>query len=217
MYSTQQNLDIQDCDINVHHLHKEFIFNEPILRSLIAESNSIFLTLQKIKQKGNTSDYLNISRSYRSTVRACLEKLTDLVMNEENDDEKTKYENYITIFYNIECVWHICEILLIDPAPSNIIVQQLLEWIRFHFPAPQRIAAALFQYGREANKNPDYWSAVKGLILQGQISIVRPLLHLHSSSDSISFQTADKILKEMPIFTVRFTTKFFIFLLLYCF
>lgn len=138
-------------------------------------------------------------------------------MNEENDDEKTKYENYITIFYNIECVWHICEILLIDPAPSNIIVQQLLEWIRFHFPAPQRIAAALFQYGREANKNPDYWSAVKGLILQGQISIVRPLLHLHSSSDSISFQTADKILKEMPIFTVRFTTKFFIFLLLYCF
>lgn len=209
MYSTQQNLDIQDCDINVHHLHKEFIFNEPILRSLIAESNSIFLTLQKIKQKGNTSDYLNISRSYRSTVRACLEKLTDLVMNEENDDEKTKYENYITIFYNIECVWHICEILLIDPAPSNIIVQQLLEWIRFHFPAPQRIAAALFQYGREANKNPDYWSAVKGLILQGQISIVRPLLHLHSSSDSISFQTADKILKEMPIFTVRVLIFFF--------
>lgn len=144
---------------------------------------------------------MNISRSYRSTVRACLEKLTDLVMNEENDDDKTKYENYITIFYNIECVWHICEILLIDPAPSNIIVQQLLEWIRFHFPAPQRIAAALFQYGREANKNPDYWSAVKQLILQGQISIVRPLLHLHSSSDSITFQTADQILKEMPIFT----------------
>lgn len=201
--------------INIYHMQSSFIFDEPILRSLIAEASSIFKAVQEIQpatqDKRSGGDYLKLSRTYRSTVRACLEKLQDaLAENAEQDDDdddakRITLENYITIFYSVECVWHLCEILLIDKASSQVVVPQLLDWIRFHFPAYERRASELlFVDGDDIDDDVDrdILKVVKGLITQGQVDVGRTLLRLHPDADSTCFQLADAILKAMPVYNV---------------
>lgn len=56
----------------------------------------------------------------------------------------------------------------------------------------------------DVDMNNKFWPTVKGLVLQGQIDVARALLKLHSSSETIAFQLADKILQNMPVFSVNF-------------
>lgn len=195
--------------VNVYHLKTNFIFNDPILRSLIAESNSVFLNIQQAAKQQNAQqnrpDYLKFSRTYRSIVRACLENLQNK-RKSSTDTDKSEYENYITIFYSVECVWHLCEILLVDPAPMNFVVPHLLEWVRFHFPSYESKATDLMFADRDdiEESNSDFLKTVKGMIAQGQVDVARTLLRLHSSADDSSFQVAGEILRLMPIFTVMF-------------
>jgi nuclear pore complex protein Nup85 len=158
------------------------------------------VNLQKNKSQATQADFLRISKTYRSSVRACLEKLQDLVQNETVPDI-SQYQNYITIMYSIECIWHLCEFLVIDTASSNTVVPHLLEWVRFHFPKSERLATELLQQGRQIDSLDDYWPVVKGLILQGQISVARALLKLHISSDSETFALMDQILQTMPVYS----------------
>lgn len=189
-------------DIKVYHIQPELIYEDPILRSLIAEANSIFLTVQGMK-KASKNDFVKISKTYRCILRACLEKLKEQIQIEDsNKEEKSKYENYTTIFYSVECIWHLCEILFIDPAPSNIIVPQLIEWIRFIFPKYETQATELLLQGREANNSSEYWSTVKGLILQGQIEVARAILQSHSLSETNAYRMAEQILKTMPTYNI---------------
>lgn len=186
--------------INIHHMHKEFIFNEPILRALLGECHSIFNVIQTLPlNTGNRLDWVKYSRKYRSSIIACLEKLQEKAASNE---ENLEFKNYISICYSIECIWHLCEILYIDPAPSDVIASQLLEWIRFLFPSYQRNAADYFQNELKAESSDEYWECVRGLVAQGDIPIARALLRLHPEYNTISFQKADEILKTMPIFQV---------------
>lgn len=192
-------------DVLIHMLQQEFIFDDPILRSLVAEANSTFVALQELKKRGSKTEYIKISRTYRSIVRACLEKLQEATVNAEERDDvdaQAKYQQYISIFYSIECVWHLSEILFLDPTPSNAVVPQLLDWIRFHFPAAERMATDLLLLGREASDSDDYWPALKGLIIQGQVDVARALLHLHPQVETAHFKLTDQILKSMPTYTV---------------
>lgn len=126
--------------VNLHHLKTKFIFEEPILRGFLAEANSIFQEVQALSKLNSSKiDYLKKSHAYRSILRGCLEKL------QKDVDTIPAYKDYMTIFYSIECIWHLCEIFLIDPQPSSHPVPHLIEWIRFHFPdAEQRATALLF-------------------------------------------------------------------------
>lgn len=210
-------------DILLHHLQTEFIFEHPILRSLLAEASGIFKNVQDAARlpKGREQELLNLSRAYRSTVRACLEQLQDAL---QADDSRTNgsgdahhtpavvdavtLQNYVTIFYSVECVWHLCEILLIDPAPANVVVPQLLEWTRFHFPAYERRAAELLFIDRddmeeeEGGNNAEVLDVVKGLITQAQVDVARTLLRLHTASETACFQAVDEILRSMPVYNV---------------
>lgn len=56
--------------------------------------------------------------------------------------------------------------------------------------------------GREASNNNDYWPALKGLIMQGQIDVTRAILQLHPLAESSSFKIAEQILKAMPTYNV---------------
>lgn len=114
-------------------------------------------------------------------------------------------ENNITIFYSVECVWHLCEILLIDRPPSNVVVPQLLEWIRFHFPAYERRAAELLFADNDdlEEVHVDILPVVRGLITQGLLDVARALLRKHPSADSNAFRIADEVLKAMPVYMVR--------------
>lgn len=190
--------------VQIHLLQPEFIFDDPILRSLIAEANSTFVALQALKRKGSKSDYTKISRTYRSIIRACLEKLQDAASLEEleSGDKYEMYQQFISIFYSIECVWHLSEILFLDQTPSNVVVPQLLEWVRFHFPSAERTATDLLLLGRDASDNDDYWPALKGLIIQGQVDVARAILQLHPQAESSAFKMAEQILKAMPTYNV---------------
>lgn len=94
----------------------------------MAESSNIFHNLQSVKEKSNEI-YLQTSKVYRSAIRSTLNKLQDAVGDDETTPEDVKkYENFITIFYSIECLWHLCEFLLIDRSTISV-VPNLLEWV----------------------------------------------------------------------------------------
>lgn len=56
---------------------------------------------------------------------------------------------------------------------------------------------------RDVDVRGGYWTTVKGLVLQGQIDIARALLKLHSSSETMTLQLAEKDLQSMPVFSVH--------------
>lgn len=191
--------------INIHQLKTNFILDEKIVRNLVTESSNVFLKLQMNQKTASNTDFLQISRTYRSIIRACLERLQNVVEHDKDEDVEF-YKNFITIFYSVECVWHLCEFLIIDESSSNAVVSNLLEWIRFHFPTHERLACEMIQQGRDLDSNDVYWPVVKGLIMQGQITVAITLLRMHSSSESISFQVAYQILKNMPTYSVSLNT-----------
>ena len=106
-----------------------FVLDDPIVRSLVTESSNIFYNLQTAKNKTNDI-YLRSSRAYRSAIRTTLNKLQEAASEDIVDQEDVrKYESFITIFYCIECLWHLCEFLLIDHSTLSV-VPNLLEWVR---------------------------------------------------------------------------------------
>lgn len=177
----------------------KFIFDEPILRGFLAEANSIFQEVQA-HSKANPSQavYLKKSRSYRSILRGCSEKL------QREHETNAAYEDYVTIFYSIECIWHLCEIFLIDQLPSNHPVPHLIDWIRFHFPeAEQRATSLLFTNRTNEPDNKEYLHVVKSLVVQGHIEVARTILQLYSRNNfNASLQMTEEILRSVPIFNV---------------
>lgn len=115
-------------DVNIFHVSQHFVLDDSVVRSLVSEASNIFYNLQTAKDKSNDF-YLKTSRAYRSAIRTTLNKLQEAA-SEENaaPEDVKKYENYITIFYSIECIWHLCEFLLIDHSTISV-VPNLLEWV----------------------------------------------------------------------------------------
>ncbi|CAG9861328.1 unnamed protein product [Phyllotreta striolata] len=185
-------------------LRQDVILFHPILRKLVNESNGVFLSVQNVATNKNSDtkfELFKISRQYRSIIRACLENLQDEHTKSHENDEKSMLQNYITIFYSIECIWHLCEILFMDTMQGNFVLSQLLEWVNFHFPEYERNAANMLaenEIGLE--EKPEYWDTVLGALLQGRIKLVRSLLKRHSSSDSSAFVLIEQALKSMPTF-----------------
>ena len=192
-------------DPTVHILRPEVILFSPQLRKLVNESNGVFLSIQKIELGSGDvrPELLKHSKQYRSILRACIESLQD-ICGKSLSDKKESLENFLTIFYQIECVWHLTEILYIDVVPGDIVLPQLLEWIRFHFPARELIALKILAQktiGADL-EHPNYWETVIGCALHGKIDLVRALLALHSKADHPSFVMAENILKTMPLYNV---------------
>lgn len=115
-------------DVNIIHVSQTFALDDSVVRSLVSESSIIFYNLQTVKDKSHDI-FLRTSRSYRSALRSLLNKLQEAEKEVgTSDDDVRKYQNFVTVFYSIECLWHLCEFLLIDHS-SNSVVPQLLEWV----------------------------------------------------------------------------------------
>ncbi|XP_015176439.1 PREDICTED: nuclear pore complex protein Nup85 [Polistes dominula] len=193
-------------DIKVHILRPEVILFSPPLRKLVNESNGVFLSIYKIKSSSSGDicpELLKHSKQYRSIIRACVEGLQDIA-EKSLPDNKITVENFLTIFYNVECVWHLTEILYLDNIPGNVILPRLLEWIQFHFPSKelkaikilsQKCIAADLEYIY-------YWEVIIGCALHGKIDLVCALLSVHSKADHPSFVIAENLIKSMPIYNV---------------
>lgn len=205
--SDDKKSNFHPCDSQVYFLQPEVILFSPILRKLVNESNGVFISIRNIKSL-NTGEIrpelVKHSKQYRSILRACVENLQDNIEKTQNEEDKITIQNYLTIFYNIECVWHLTEILYVNTIPGDVIVPQFVEWIRFHFPSRGLMAIKILAkktIGAEETNN-NYWDSVIGCALHGKLDAVRALLQLHSKADEQAFITADNILKTMPIYNV---------------
>ncbi|XP_023164937.2 nuclear pore complex protein Nup75 [Drosophila hydei] len=184
------------------------LYGEPLLRSLLAETNATFATLQTLSQgpKGDakkTIEYIKISRTYRSIVRCCLEKLEHakkLPEVQENDAKQQQHTDAILTFYAIECLWHLFEILYMQQQHNQLIVPQLLEWTRFHYPNTEDTATDLLLMAEEASECDSYWDTLKTLIMLGQLDVTRAILSQHRKFNQAAFQTAEQVLKSMPVY-----------------
>lgn len=187
------------------HLRQDVILFHPILRKLVNESNGVFAAVQNLmknKKADQKSELFKLSIQYRSIIRACLENLQDELVKADNY-EKEELQSFITIFYSIECIWHLCEILFVNTIPGNLVLPQLLEWIRFHFPKHERNAALMLGGDlHELESNPEFWDTVIGSLLQGRVEVARALLKQHSAAESHHFRLIDQVLKAMPSYNV---------------
>ncbi|KAG7189414.1 hypothetical protein KM043_017118 [Ampulex compressa] len=205
-YSNDVKSSLAPCNARVHFLRPEIILFSPPLRKLVNESNGVFLSIQKVKTS-TTGDIrlelLKHSKQYRSILRACVESLQD-ISEKSLPEKKTMFENFLTIFYQVECVWHLTEILYVDVIPGDVVLPQLLEWIRFHFPSREIMAVKILTQktiGADV-EYMNYWEAVIGCALHGKLDLVRALLALHSKADHPAFVTAESAIKTMPVYNV---------------
>jgi nuclear pore complex protein Nup85 len=188
-------------------IRQEILLFMPIFRKLINESNGTFLSLQKAAEAAKTTDnqveFLKLSRQYRSIIRVCIESLQEAAAKETDGVEKNNFYSYITIFYSVECIWHLCEILYIDNIPGDVVLPFLLEWVRFHFPCHEQTAAQILEAcERGSEDHPEYWDTVIGMVVQGRVDVARALLKLHTSTDSNEFKLLDNSLRSMPVYSV---------------
>lgn len=198
---------VNTVDNKLLRIRPEVILFTPIIRKLVSESNGTFLTLQNIASESasidNQVEYLKISRQYRSVIRVCIETLQEAANIAKDGLEKASLLSYVTIFYSIECIWHLCEILYIDNIPGDVILPHLLEWVRFHFPCHEQVASEILEACEKGSEeNPKYWDTVVGMIVQGRVDVARALLKLHSSSESNEFKLVENSLRSMPTYTV---------------
>lgn len=199
-------------DDKILNIRQEVVLFTPILRKLVNEANGTYLSVQKISETSKTTDnqvdFLKLSRQYRSIIRVCIESLQEAANKEKEGINKNTYLSYLTIFYSIECIWHLCEILYIDIIPGEVVLPFLLEWVRFHFPCHEQTAALLLEsceVGSEDHK--DYWDTVIVMIVQGRVDVARALLKLHSAADSNEFKLIDNSLRSMPVYSVSMDTR----------
>lgn len=186
-------------------MEPEFVFDVPVLRALLSETSNIFVELQQaVENPDSKPNFQKFSVTYRSSIRACLENLQQLV--QEQDETKSvqqeKYQNFMTILYSIECIWHLCEKLFLNKTNEGLVLQHLLEWVRFHFPMSERNALELMQIGQEVDADENYWPVIRDLVVKGQMEVARTLLRMHLAADTPCFQEADRILSTMPIYSV---------------
>lgn len=213
IYPRSQNVNKTTLDTaaktndKILNIRQNIVLFTPILRKLVNEANGTFLSLQKLVESSKSSDnqveFLKLSRQYRSIIRVCIESLQEAAEKETNGVEKNTLLSYITIFYSIECIWHLCEILYIDIIPGEVVLPFLLEWVRFHFPCHEQTAAQLLEAcERGSEDHPEYWDTVIGMVVQGRIDVARSLLKLHSNVDSNEFKLVDNSLRSMPVYNV---------------
>lgn len=209
-FSSQDKVsEFAPCKAMVHNVRPDVLLFNPVTRKLINESNGTFLATQKLASNAAGQDIraelLKFSRQYRSIVRAALENL-QAEASKGDSSSKNPCLDLVAIFYNVEFLWHLCEILFVDYIPGDVVLPQLMEWIRFHFFHSERQAQTLlsaeYDYGHGAENEPEYWDTIIGLVLQGRLDAARRLLKLHSASGSEQIKLADQMMRTMPLYNV---------------
>ncbi|EDW00750.1 nuclear pore complex protein Nup75 [Drosophila grimshawi] len=184
------------------------LYKEPLLRSLLSETNGTFVTLQTLVQEAKgtkkSAEYLQISRAYRSIIRFCLEKLDHGKKTPEVQEDEWRLEHCTKAtktFYAIECMWHLFEILYLQQQQtSQVIVHHLLEWVRFHYPNTEDQATDLLLMAEEASECDSYWLTLRRLIMLGQLEVPRAILLQNRKFNQAAFQAAEQVLKTMPVY-----------------
>jgi len=188
----------------VHQVRWETSLYQPIFRKLINESISTFLSLQNLLKEESggaltVSQLVKISRQYRSIIRDCQEHLDTLAESASAADVDT-YTNQSEVLYKLELIWHLAEILIIDPKSDGKMMPQLLHWVSLHFrDCEEGAKSVLSQSSDSPEHHVQYWDTLLEFVLQGRIDQARKMLNLHSDFNSDMFASMDELLRKMPM------------------
>lgn len=173
------------------------IFSSPV-RLLVKESHAIFTTIPRNNTEMNQADVVTISRRYRSIVHECVENLTRDITKDHSEQIKT--------FRELEVIWNLCEILLLDVSQTGTLIFQLRNWIKMHFDELGTEAKAILKsldsnsYNMRDNDAEVYWNLVTKLVLGGDTTRAIQLLKCHSEfSRNNQIQLVVSMLENMPL------------------
>ena len=194
------SLEEAPCIGNVDLISWNENLKNSITRTLIMQSYSIFALVQEARgdlkdQPSNKAVLIKCSRRYRSILRSCSSKL------QSNEGEVSdSNQSIVELYAAMELIWSLCEILLIEELPPGVVLCELMQWCKTHFPIAYDLVAECSQ-SEEPAKHQSYWKAVYALVLQGQISEAREFLKTHHEYlGSSMFQSLDELLRKMPVY-----------------
>ena len=172
------------------------------VRKLVNESMNTFSSVQsKCQNDNHTADLLPLSHQYRCIINACIDDLNQAA-DTVNDNSSQELQEMSEIFYKVELIWNLCEIVYLEKSSSNAPLPHLLEWIRIHFPLAVEMAGTVVASHSPPALHDSYWKAIYGLIFQLRIDSAIKLLKMHDEFQSDSFQSAVELLKKMPLYGV---------------
>lgn len=174
------------------------MFTGPV-RLLIKESQAIFTTIPRNNVELTGANVITISRRYRSIVHECVDNLKRDLTADHSEQIKT--------FKELEVIWNLCEILLLDINQPGSLIIQLKNWIKMHFDdlgnESREILKSLendsYQFN-EGDTEHIYWNLIIKLVLRGELKKAIQLLRCHHE-----FQRNDQIklvvdmLDSMPL------------------
>lgn len=170
-------------------------------RLLVKESHAIFESIQKLPNQSSDvhnpmprAQMVSLSRRYRCIVHECIENLRSSDCN-------------CKMFKEIEIIWNLCEILMLDVYQTGILITQLINWIKWHQEEPEPKAKAMLHSVDEGKADlaieeneETYWSLTTKLALRGELKRAVKLLRCHPRySTSDQFQIVAELLEKMPL------------------
>ncbi|XP_010872732.2 nuclear pore complex protein Nup85 [Esox lucius] len=190
----------------VHEVRKDEDICSPILRKLFNESHHIFVGLQGIRDdlpsKNKKTQFVSISKNYRSVIRACMEELQQVAVSVQDAALATQYGNQVSILLAVELIWNLCEVLFIDAAPAGSLLLHLLDWVRLHKADVDEKARDVLQ-SESPTEHQAYWDVVISYVLQGRMDEARQVLMKQAALQPAArgmFKLLDNLLIKMPIF-----------------
>lgn len=178
--------------------HSNEIFTNPV-RLLVKESHAIFSTIPRMDTELNRANRISISRRYRSILHECVENLSR--------DLATDHSKQIRIFKELEVIWNLCEILLLDVSQTGTLVMQLRNWVKMHFDVLSQEARDILRsldagnYQLKEDCISDvYWDLLTKLILRGDTNKAIQLLSCHHEFRiNDQMQLIASMLETMPL------------------
>ncbi|XP_059475631.1 nuclear pore complex protein Nup85 isoform X2 [Neocloeon triangulifer] len=191
------------------------LFEQPAVRTLLNNSHAVFSILQSYDlHENHTADttfdhgyqifdvdpselsLVHASRAYRLFLRDCT-----LELQESQGADREHTQNLSALFYSVELIFHLAEILNIDKGQDSNLLPKLQEWMRYHFPESIELAEKVLR-GRDEKTpiecHPDFWSAVTGLVVLGQVREARQLLGQHSKKETPAVRALRTLLHSKP-------------------
>ena len=93
--------------------------------------------------------------------------------------DRESYRDQCELFSMMELIWHLCEVLYLEILPVGCLIQQLLEWVRWHSASYGQLQQEIISAPRP-EEHESFWQLVYKLVLQGNIREARDVLGLHS-------------------------------------
>lgn len=174
-------------------------FTNPV-RLLVRESHAIFASIPRSETDGNKTNIIAISRRYRSIIHECVENL-------QREKTTVDHSAQIRTFKELEVVWNLCEILLLDISQAATLITHLRGWIKMHFDELSNEAKDILReldagtYRlNEHNEDETYWNIVLMLVLRGETKKAIQLLGCHYEFQrNDQMQLVASMLDSMPL------------------